>query len=104
VARVPESPGELPAAHAARLAGEVSRRLCEEQPGALVVFGGAAAFAILCALGRPPLYPVGEAAPGVPVSFAPLENGRGLWLVTKAGGFGPPDILDTIRAALEAPL
>ncbi len=62
------------------------------QPGsfdALIVFGGDTAHHILQALNVSSVEPVGEILPGVPVSLLP--NGR--TLVTKAGGFGSPDIL-----------
>jgi uncharacterized protein YgbK (DUF1537 family) len=62
------------------------------QPGALIVFGGDTAFGILDALGRPAIHPVLEILPGVP-----LSRTGGLFLVTKAGGFGPPDVLVRIR-------
>ena len=63
---------------------------------ALVVFGGDTAFGILDALGRPPLWPLGEIVPGVPIA----RVRQNLHLITKAGGFGAPDILPAIRAAL----
>jgi uncharacterized protein YgbK (DUF1537 family) len=62
----------------------------------LVVFGGDTAYAILDALGRPTVWPLGEIVPGVPVSRVHPD----LHLITKAGGFGATDILDTIRQAL----
>ena len=61
----------------------------------LIVFGGDTAFAILEAIGWSQLMPLGEIAPGVPVS----RTGD-LQLVTKAGGFGPVDVLTTIKEAL----
>jgi uncharacterized protein YgbK (DUF1537 family) len=65
---------------------------------AVAVFGGDTAFGILDALGRPALYPLGEVVPGVPVSE--VEGGRPRYLITKAGGFGPPEILSRIRERL----
>jgi uncharacterized protein YgbK (DUF1537 family) len=66
---------------------------------ALVVFGGDTAWGILGALGFPALEPLGEALPGVPVSRLGIE-GRTLYLITKAGGFGAPDLLGDLHARL----
>jgi D-threonate/D-erythronate kinase len=62
---------------------------------ALVVFGGDTAFGIHKSLGAGPFEPQGEIAPGVPIS-----RSGGLWWITKAGAFGAPDILLTIRERL----
>ena len=61
----------------------------------LIVFGGDTAFSILGAIGWTELTPLGEIAPGVAVS----RTGN-LQVVTKAGGFGPVDVLTTIKEAL----
>ncbi len=75
------------------LVGERVRGVLEREGfDALVVFGGDTAYGVLRELGEPLLHPLGEALPGVPVSRAALE-GRTLYLVTKAGGFGPPELL-----------
>ena len=66
---------------------------------ALVVFGGDTAFEILRALECTVLRPVGEIVPGVPLSRISYD-GRDLIIMTKAGGFGPVDILATIRSLL----
>jgi uncharacterized protein YgbK (DUF1537 family) len=66
---------------------------------AIVVFGGDTAFAVLRALGCSMLRPLGEVVPGVPVSVVPLTR-RKLTFITKAGGFGPADILVSIRNRL----
>jgi len=62
---------------------------------ALVVFGGDTAFGIHAALGHPPFDPYGELVPGVPLSHC---GGR-FW-ITKAGGFGAPEILCDIQRLL----
>lgn len=67
---------------------------------ALIVFGGDTAHAILRALGCTDVEPLGEAVAGVPVSLI-RPAGRPVLLATKAGGFGPPDVLARIRAKLE---
>jgi uncharacterized protein YgbK (DUF1537 family) len=60
-----------------------------------IVFGGDTAHRILAARGFPPLVPLGEILPGVPVTRCGDS-----WLVTKAGGFGAPDLLCRLREHL----
>lgn len=75
---------------------------------AVVVFGGDTAYAVLRALGKPEVHPIGEALEGVPVSRIGLghtsrgsgEFVRDLVVVTKAGGFGPRNVLPMLRDAL----
>lgn len=75
-----------------------ARKVCEkEQVNGLVVFGGDTTFAVLEAFGADSVISSGELLRGVPVSIMP--EGRGL--VTKAGGFGGPDMLRLIREHLE---
>jgi D-threonate/D-erythronate kinase len=71
--------------------------LTHRQFEALTIFGGDTAYGILSAIGEPALYPLGEIVPGVPLSKA---ADRDLYLITKAGGFGPVDVLPKIRNAL----
>jgi uncharacterized protein YgbK (DUF1537 family) len=78
--------------------GERVRRLIDTVD-ALIVFGGDTAFEILRALDCPVLHPIGEIVPGVPLSRAPY-GGRDLIIMTKAGGFGPVDILAQMRNLL----
>ncbi|HEX4808090.1 MAG TPA: four-carbon acid sugar kinase family protein [Bryobacteraceae bacterium] len=73
----------------------VRHMLASSSFDALIVFGGDTAFGIHCALGALPFESIGEIAPGVPIS----RSGGLLW-ITKAGGFGPPDLLSTIRNRL----
>jgi uncharacterized protein YgbK (DUF1537 family) len=80
---------------ALQIGGCVRRVLDSAHFDALVVFGGDTAFGIHRALGAHPFEPIGEIAPGVA-----LSRSRGLLWITKAGGFGPPDILATIRKRL----
>jgi uncharacterized protein YgbK (DUF1537 family) len=61
----------------------------------LVVFGGDTTYSILRSLGASTVIPVCELLPGIPVS----RVGH-LQLVTKAGGFGPVDVLPQIRERL----
>jgi uncharacterized protein YgbK (DUF1537 family) len=59
---------------------------------AIVVFGGDTAFDIHKALRLPEFRTMGEVLTGVPISRC-----DGLYWVTKAGGFGPPELLCDIR-------
>jgi D-threonate/D-erythronate kinase len=76
--------------------GECVRRILRSARfDALIVFGGDTAFGIHRSLGSEPFQAIGEIAPGVAVS----RSSNLLW-ITKAGGFGPPDILARIRKRL----
>jgi uncharacterized protein YgbK (DUF1537 family) len=81
---------------AARVGELVRERIERNRIETLVVFGGDTACGVVKALGSPLLHPLGEALPGVPVSRLQYA-GRDLHLVTKAGGFGPPDLLPRLR-------
>jgi uncharacterized protein YgbK (DUF1537 family) len=78
-------------------------------PDAVLVIGGDTAFALIAALGLPTLIPIDEVVPGIPVSrvrasqIAHILPGRmrDLLLITKAGGFGPPEALCRIRELLD---
>ena len=74
---------------------EVRSLLSERDFDALLVFGGDTAFGILESFGLPPLRPIGEILPGMPLSSI---DGRREVLITKAGGFGPPDIVARLRS------
>ena len=80
--------------------GELARTILERTVVAtLVVFGGDTAFAVLQALGIRGLRPLGEVCQGVVISEPAGGPGdSGLRLVTKAGGFGPQDLIGRIRA------
>ncbi len=80
-------------------AGKIVRELLDQKkPDALVVFGGDTAYSIISELGRPSIQPLGEVIEGIPVSSIKAgRNSEGLYLITKAGGFGPPDVLISMR-------
>lgn len=81
------------AEHVARmLASNAVRVLRNPQVEALVATGGDTAVAILEGLGRRALQVMGDLLPGIPYCRLDLD-GRRLWLVTKAGGFGTPETL-----------
>jgi uncharacterized protein YgbK (DUF1537 family) len=69
------------------------------------VFGGDTAYAILDAFGITDLRPIGEVLEGVPISAMPrmpagLKGDGPFYLISKAGGFGPVDVLCQVKAKL----
>lgn len=83
---------------AARLGAETRRIVERDAVEGLVVFGGDTARAVAEALEERIVEPCGELLPGIPI--ARLLR-RGLALASKAGGFGPPDVIARIRSAWE---
>lgn len=67
---------------------------------ALVLGGGDTAYAVCDALGIRHLTLVGEVLPGLPLSHGTTSAGHGVRCITKAGGFGAPDALRYVHAAL----
>jgi uncharacterized protein YgbK (DUF1537 family) len=74
----------------------LAERIAIERPDAIFVIGGDTAFAVARELGVRLLTPVAEVVPGVPISLTE----QGLYLITKAGGFGDPGIAGRVRARL----
>lgn len=93
---------------AARVATRVVNILNKTDIDGLVIFGGDTAYAVLQAMGQSVIHPIGEVLEGIPVSrirLRPSSRGvhgaeRDIVLVTKAGGFGPVDILPRVRHLL----
>ncbi len=85
-----------------RLATVASIVLRDTACYSLTIFGGDTAAKILSTLGVHVIHPIRELLPGIPVSRITVER-RPLKLVTKAGGFGEPDVIRQIRAALRSP-
>lgn len=69
--------------------------------GALIATGGDTAIAVLRASGNGALEVGGELMPGIACARL-LVDGKPLWLVTKAGGFGNPEALCEIGRRLHA--
>jgi uncharacterized protein YgbK (DUF1537 family) len=69
----------------------------------VAVFGGDTTLGVVTALNVRSLEPVREICQGTVVSRVFLQRGvaAGFHLVTKAGGFGPVDVIDRIAGALE---
>lgn len=65
------------------------------RPDALFVIGGDTAFAVARELGFPVMSPIAEVVPGVPVTRI-----ADLILITKAGGFGGPDVIARVHSQL----
>lgn len=81
--------------------GSIVRRVYDQaRIHGLVVFGGDTVLEILEAFGTNTVQPLGEILDGVPASRIRLRK-RLLTLVTKAGGFGSPNVIAEIRAKLE---
>ena len=79
--------------------GAIREILREVHIDGLIVFGGDTAYSILQALEAPRLYPLGEVLPGVPIARIELPQGK-LYLITKAGGFGPVNVLPLIQQVM----
>jgi uncharacterized protein YgbK (DUF1537 family) len=101
-------PGESPLDFAKQVGQIVCQILTRVSFDALIIFGGDTAHAIVEAIGNPPIYPVNEVLEGIPVSKVKTarlslhsgDRGRDLHLITKAGGFGPVDVLRTIQKVI----
>ena len=107
VLRVPASPRGDPGTVVRSFAGGV-RSAVERLGGAgrlaaLVATGGDTVEAILDAFDVAALDVLGEFRPGIPVSRGAAPGGTDLTLVSKAGGFGAPDLFADIAAAAAAP-
>ena len=89
VTEVPSSLQAHPKEFARELGRIAASQFRRSQFNMLIIFGGETAFATLQALGVSSVETLGEIAPGVPMSRMP----DGKLLITKAGGFGPPDLL-----------
>lgn len=93
VIRMTDGPAPLDSSSAgARFAKGISRRLLRDRPASLLACGGETAAAIARQIGCGMLRVEGEVLPGLPVSTL-LDGQPGLTLITKSGGFGPPDTL-----------
>lgn len=78
---------------AARLAGHVLAAVSKVRPALVVATGGDVAMAVCRALKAEALRLEVEVLPGVPASTLVGGPYDGLWIVTKAGGFGREDAL-----------
>jgi uncharacterized protein YgbK (DUF1537 family) len=87
---------------AASLARHTAQLLHSRPIGALVATGGDTAIAILHVLAQSALEVMGDLLPGIP--YCRLEvDGRPVWLITKAGGFGMRDTFIELARLLHSP-
>ncbi len=86
----------------ARQTGEAVRYILDRAKiDALLVIGGDTARAVIRTLGSSSLHPLGEVMPGVPLSRMKRPGAQDLYLITKAGGFGPVDTITEIGRRLQ---
>jgi D-threonate/D-erythronate kinase len=81
---------------AAQLAAAASTVLAEIGPALLVLTGGDTALAVLRALGARRLELVGAPASGLALGRIVLDGRPPLTVLTKAGGFGAPELLASL--------
>lgn len=79
-------------ATAARLAGLAARVLAESRPDLVAVTGGHTAVALLRAVGASRVEISGAPSSGLALGRAVIDATSTFPLLTKAGGFGPPDL------------
>jgi uncharacterized protein YgbK (DUF1537 family) len=77
---------------AARLAGAAKRVLAETSPALVVLTGGETAQAVMRALGARRLELDGAPASGLALGRLVVNEEWTLPILTKAGGFGPPEL------------
>jgi D-threonate/D-erythronate kinase len=77
----------------------INEIMAQTRFGLLTVFGGDTLAAIVRAMGRRGLLPRQEILPGVILSET-IGVGKKMWMITKAGGFGPEDVLRQIKDQL----
>jgi len=85
-----------PLTFAAQFGKQAKGAFESDQFDTIIVFGGDTAFSLLTAMNIDSLEPIGEVLPGVPVSLLPNKK----TLITKAGGFGDPDLLFQVHGKL----
>jgi len=72
--------------------------LAKVSPILLALTGGETAQAVMRALGASQLEIVGAPASGLALGHLVAEGPRALPVLTKAGGFGPPDLFVTLAS------
>jgi uncharacterized protein YgbK (DUF1537 family) len=92
VVAAPDEPARDPRAVAGRLAAEARELLARESFDGVAVAGGETAIALWKALGAEGLDLLGAPRPGVALGRLRMPRPPALPLLTKAGGFGDPDL------------
>jgi len=103
-----QAPGSDPASVATANGRYLVEQITTQDPDGVFVMGGDTAFAAIAALGLPPLWPLRDVVPGIPITrirHADLHDvlpgrNRDLFLITKAGGYGEPDVIRRIHREL----
>lgn len=86
-------------ADADRVLRQMAQAAAAADADGILVFGGDAALALWRAMGLQSVQALGEVLPGVIASRGvPPKRGRPAMFVTKAGGFGPPDLVAQVLA------
>jgi D-threonate/D-erythronate kinase len=80
-----------------RLIDQATAALQRESPDLLVVTGGETAVALWTALGAERMDLVGVPSPGLALGQLRIPGREPLNVLTKAGGFGPPDLLVSLQ-------
>ncbi len=83
-----------PATAATELAAQARDYIAQHHPDAVLIMGGDTARALWQALGISELTPLPELLPGVAACQSPQSP---LTFVTKAGGFGPPTLVQQVK-------
>ena len=82
---------------ATRLAAAMKRVLAEASPALVLLTGGETALAVVRALGARRLELDGAPASGLAHGRLVIDDTSSLPVLTKAGGFGPPDLLVSLH-------
>jgi len=99
VLATPDESARDPRALARRLAGEARDLLARESFDGVAVTGGETAIALWKALGAEGLDLLGAPRPGLALGRLRLPRRPALTLLTKAGGFGDPDLFVSLLVA-----
>jgi D-threonate/D-erythronate kinase len=103
-----QMPGSDPASVANANGRYLVEQIATHDPDGVFVMGGDTAFAVIAVLGHPPLWPLRDVVPGIPITrlkYADVQRSlpgrsRDLFLITKAGGFGELDVIRRIHREL----
>jgi D-threonate/D-erythronate kinase len=97
ILKTPDADSSGSTALLVRLAREVWRKV---SVGTIAAFGGDTAFAVLRELKSRGVVPVHEICQGTVACRLCISGGPGIDFITKAGGFGPVDVIQRIQEAL----
>jgi uncharacterized protein YgbK (DUF1537 family) len=97
VLATPERRVADPADAIVRLAVQAATAIEKERWDLVAVTGGETAVALWAALGADRLDLIGVPAPGLALGHLRVRGREPLALLTKAGGFGPPDLFVSLQ-------